>query len=301
MRVFLTGATGFIGRAVARALIGRGHDVVALVRASSLHRLPAGAIPCLGDLRQVDRIAPMARTCDSMVHAAYEYDQAGRELPEADIHAAELLLDLAQRGRHALYTSNAFLLDHIGCAAIDESAPLPADLLEREPRLRRERDVCAGGGAAVRVGVVYGGRGGTMAMLLDALAAPGGFQELDDLSNRWSLIYLEDLAGLYVAVVEGRERGVFHGVDGFPMAAADVIARARAALAALPTRPPVLEEALLAPGRLRGHRHVLGRDIALSSERARKLGWTPRYAGYGAGVVPAVREWAGRPAERTDP
>jgi len=288
--VFLTGATGFIGSAVARALLMRGHQVTALVRPASVHRLPEGVIPCPGDLRQPDEWINAAEQCRVLVHAAYEYDAFGREVPEADVSAVQVMTRLLARGKHAVYTSNGFLLDDPNCIGMDELRGLPPALLERYERLQRESAICDAGGVAVRVGVVYGGIGGTMTMLLDALGTTSRFDALDGLSNRWSLIHIDDLAGLYCTVVEQQARGIYHGVDGTPLSVNSVVAAARAAIDEL---PPLADTGIGAEAGalLHNHRHVLERDIVLAPARSCQLGWVPRFACYHDGVRDAVREW----------
>ena len=293
LRIFLTGATGFIGAAVARALMIRGHEVTGLVRPASMHRLPHRVIPCPGDLRHPDPWLDAAADADAIVHAGYEYDASGREVPEADVTAVHAMIRLLARNCHAVYTSNAFLLDDPACVGITEDRSLPDALVERQPRLRRERTICAAGGAAVRVGVVYGGRGGTMGLLLDAIAAGDAFDPLKALDNRWSLIHLEDLAMLYCMIVERRARGVFHGVDGTPLAVRDVVSATRAAMRRLPG-PVDSRRAASAARMLDDYHQVLGRDIVLAPERSRRLGWIPLLPSYREGAARAVREWQAR-------
>ncbi|HET9454126.1 MAG TPA: NAD-dependent epimerase/dehydratase family protein [Gemmatimonadaceae bacterium] len=293
LRIFLTGATGFIGAAVARALMIRGHEVTGLVRPASLHRLPHRVIPWPGDLRHPDTWLDAAADADVVVHAGYEYDAAGREVPEADVAAVDVMRQLLARGCHAVYTSNAFLLDDVACVGMTEDRPLPDALVERQPRLGRERAICDAGGAAVRVGIVYGGRGGTMAMLLDALAAGEAFDPLKALGNHWSLIHLEDLAMLYCMIVERRACGVFHGVDGSPLAVRDVVSATRTAMRRFPG-PVDTRRAADAARMLDGYHHVLGRDIVLAPERSRRLGWMPLLPSYREGAARAVREWQAR-------
>lgn len=290
LRIFLTGATGFIGTAIARALLRRGHVVTGLVRPASMHRLPEQVRPCPGNLRQSDTWLDAAADADAIVHAAYEYDATGGEVPEADVAAVHAMTHLLARGCHAVYTSNAFLLHDPACVGIAEDLQLPSALVERQPRLRRERTICEAGGAAVRVGVVYGGRGGTMGMLLDALADGRAHNPLEGLSNHWSLIHLDDLAALYCTIVEQRAHGIFHGVDGSPMTVGDVVAATRAAMLRLPG-PVDSEGAADAARMLGGYHHVLGRDIAIMSERSRRLGWAPRQRSYREGATRAVHEW----------
>lgn len=289
--VFLTGSTGFVGGAVARALVARGHRVRALIRPTSMHKHPAGVVACPGDLREPGSWITIAQDSDVFVHAAYEYDASGREAPEADLAAESVITELLGRGIRAIYTSNAFLLDDPACNRLDETAELPPELRARFDRLQRERIVLVAGGAAVRLGAVYGGGGGTMSMLLDALATWPGFDDFDRLTNRWSVVHIEDLAALYCTIVEQHATGVFHGVDGTPLMASTIVHAARSALRAFPAQVDDVT-AQTARTLLRKHRDVLERDIALRTDRAfQQLGWTPRFESYHAGIGHAVRDW----------
>jgi nucleoside-diphosphate-sugar epimerase len=301
--VFLTGASGYVGGAVARALLARGVAVAALVRShAAAERLPPGAEPVPGDLRDPAAWLAAARACDAAVHAAFEYDAAGREAPDADATAVDALLAEAGAGgplRHVVYTSNAFLLGDHPAGTVDESTPIEPARLARTPRLATEARVLARGdvGAAVRVGAVYGtGAGGTIPHVFAALAGGGALPALEHRPTRWSLVHLDDLAQLYVQVLDRGARGVFHGTDGAPMPVADVVRHARAALAQLgpATVPPGPAAAAAdAPASVFGGEHLgrLGADVAVLPVASRALGWTPRVPSFAAGAPEAARAW----------
>ncbi len=300
-RVFLTGASGYVGGAVARALLARGVAVAALVRSpAAAGRRPPGAAPIPGDLRDPAAWLPAARACDAVVHAAFEYDAAGREAPDADATAVDALLAEAGAGgplRHVVYTSNAFLLGDHPAGEVDESTPLEPARLARTPRLATEARVLARGdvGAAVRVGAVYGtGAGGTIPHVFAALAGGGALPALEHRRTRWSLVHLDDLAGLYVRLLERGARGVFHGTDGAPMPVADVVRHARAALAQLgpAAAGPVAGATPESPGVFDGeHLGRLAADVAVLPVASRALGWTPRVPSFAAGAPEAARAW----------
>lgn len=290
LQVFVTGATGFVGGAVVRSLLARGHAVRALVRPGRAARLPVGAFPHDGNLRELGSYAPAALECDALVHVAYEYDEQGREVAAADEAAVELLVRAAAAGRRTIYTSNAFLFEASRGLPVTERTPITDAALAARPRIGREQHVCAAGGAAIRVGAVYGGRGGTSGLLLDALADDEACAALDDLHNHWSLIYLHDLAALYCRVLEAGGMGVFHGTDGTPLRVSEVMRQSRAAIAAVRHEPGVHGRAAAAP-QLRAYRHVLGRDVVMIPERSWQLGWRPCFGSFREGVACGVREW----------
>src|SRR5262249_36039526 len=120
MRIFLTGATGYIGAAVLDALVRSGHDVTALVRNGEKARLVAkrGAHPVIGDLAEPDSYRPRADAQDGYGHPACA-GGAG-EGPSIDRVVLDTILAAARRPRTAgaqspakrfiVYTSAAWVL-----------------------------------------------------------------------------------------------------------------------------------------------------------------------------------------------
>ena len=291
MEIFLTGGTGHIGGAVADAFVRAGHPVTALVRSPERARQAAarGLRPLVGDLRTPDVYRAAAARHDVIVHAAFEYDGAGAEVHDTDRVAMGALLDAALENdgpRQVLYTSSAYLLGNLGERPVDED--VDTGLAERASqwRFEVERAVLGRGGAVVRPGLVYGGRGGTMPQLF------GGADETvayhGDGANRWTLVYLGDLAALYLRIAEQRAHGVFHGVDGMPLPAREV-ARAASDAAGWQGRTRSIP---LGTGPADEHvERALVRDVAVVSRRSRELGWTPRFPSFADGAAQAFAEW----------
>lgn len=284
--VFLTGATGYIGSAIARELIARKYRVTALVRAASAHRLPSGVMPVIGDLKDPVTYTDAAAACDAVIHAAYEYADGG-EVHSADAAAVDTFVRLARaQACHVIYASSAFMIE----GDAPEQVALPP-LQEQHARLRREARIVQNGGAAIRIGLVYGGRAGTMPLVFSTLASCGEVPPLAALTSRWSMIYRGDLARLFVAVLEAKAADIFNGVDGAPLAVREVVQIAQHELARR-------GYALKAAGKIDcddavawAKRPTLARDIALVPERATRMGWTPLIASFAEGVVSAIGEW----------
>lgn len=301
LRIFMTGATGHVGRAVAEALLNAGHSLTALVRTSqgALDVTALGAKPIVGALDDPRTYVAIAGEHDVLVHTAFEYDASGAELRATDQIATRALLDAAATSatvRQLIYTSSAFLLADCGDAPVDESTePTPASAAS-EWRLGMEQEVlsrsAASGfrGTVVRPGLVYGGRGGTMPQLFGDAEGAGLVRYHGDGTNRWPLVYRHDLATLYRLVAESGTGGVFHGVDGTPMPVRAVAeAASHAAGWEGRTRSIAFEEL---PANEREHaRRALGRDVPVTSTRSATLGWKPSYASFAEGAAQAYREW----------
>jgi nucleoside-diphosphate-sugar epimerase len=291
MRVFVTGATGYVGRAVAEAFRRAAHRVTGMVRseAAASRLRAAGLQAVVADLRRPETYRAHAAAHDVVVHAAFEYDDAGNEVLETEETAvATLLAACAEAGapRQLIYTSNAFLLGGTGTAdPVDEDVRIDEALYASQPRLRLERTVLDAGTeavrtAAVRVGSVYGGDGGTFPGWFGQARREGWMPLWGSGQNRWSLVYLDDLAALYLRIAERRASGAFHGADGVPLTLAEVVRAAAAAAECEVRQVPAA-----------GVREVLLRDVAVLPWRARALGWAPRFASFREGAETAFREW----------
>ncbi len=139
MRIFLTGATGYIGAAVLDALVRGGHDLTALVRNSEKARRVAkrGAHPVIGELSEPDSYRANADGQDGYVHTAYDA-RSGRG-PAIDRVVLETVLAAAKRPRTAgsqspakrfvIYTSGVWVLGR-SPEPVAEDAPLNVVLPE---------------------------------------------------------------------------------------------------------------------------------------------------------------------------
>ncbi|MEK7330496.1 MAG: NAD(P)H-binding protein, partial [Candidatus Eisenbacteria bacterium] len=119
-RVFVTGATGYLGSAIAARLVRAGHEVRGLARsaerASALEAM--GVQATIGELGQPDGFISELKNCDAVVHAAL--DDRGPAGP--DQAALEAIRDAAQDGRvrRLLYTSGVWVHGDTGGAVVDE-------------------------------------------------------------------------------------------------------------------------------------------------------------------------------------
>ena len=207
MRIFLTGATGYIGSAVLDAVLRASHQVTALVRTPQAADALAsrGVTPILGDLKTVKAFRAAADGFDAYIHAAAD-STAKRE--DIDRKAIDTLLSAAVA--HAarinptvfIYTSGVWVLGSDAQPLTETAQPNPGQLLGW--RAGHEEIVlqAAGGNlrtAVIRPGIVYGGSRGIISDLLKN--APNGLiRVIGSGEDHWPLIYDRDLADLYVRV-----------------------------------------------------------------------------------------------------
>jgi len=302
MRIFLTGATGYIGSAVLDALVRAGHEVTALVRDNGKARLIAqrGAQTVVGNLADPDSFRNILDAQDGYVHTAF--DRASGRGPEIDRIAIELLVAAAKRPRTAhaatppkrfiIYTSGLWVLGHSPDPA-DEGAPVnPIALTAWRPA--HEQFVVGAGTDSLRTivirpGVVYGGGTGIVADLFKS-AANGLVRVVGDGNNHWPLVYDRDLADLYARLAASPDAsGIFHANDEGDERVNDIVAAIRPYVSLRPdVRHVPIEEARSKMG---PYADALALDLVVRSPRARTIGWTPTLHSVAGNAARLLEEW----------
>ena len=302
MRIFLTGATGYIGAAVLDALVRGGHDVTALVRNNEKARSVAqrGAHPVIGNLAEPESFRAAADAQDGYVHAAYD-TRSGRG-PAIEQTALETIIAAAKRPRTAgarassrrfiIYTSGVWILGRTPEPATEEAPINPIPLASFRPA--HERVVLDAAGdhlrtMVVRPGVVYGGSAGMVGDIFKA-ASNGLVRVIGDGNNHWPLVYDRDLADLYVRLAANADAsGVYHANDEGDERINDIVGAIRPYL---PVKPDVryvpIDEARHKMG---PYADALALDQVVRSPRARALGWTPTLHSVAGNAARLLEEW----------
>jgi nucleoside-diphosphate-sugar epimerase len=295
MRIFLTGATGYIGHAVARELVAAGHEVTGLVRSEEKAAVLAqlGARGVVGDIKNPGSYREIATDQDALLHTAFEYSA---EAVDADRKAVGTLIAAAVGGKVQVlvYTSGIWVLGTTGDTPTFENATTehPAALVAWRPA--HEKMVIAAANdhlatAVVRPGMVYGGKGGIIGSYFESAEKHGASQYLGNGRNRIPMIHVEDLARFYKVVVEHRGRGIFHAVDGNAVQLADVArAASEAAGKGGETRSLPLDEARQRMGPVVD---ALILDQVIESGRNVEIGWRPLHESFLADAPAAYAEW----------
>ena len=297
MRIFLTGATGYIGSAVLDAIVRAGHQVTALVRdPERAERMSQrGVKTVVGELSKDKSYAATAADCDAIIHAAYENSKRGVKV---DRQAIDSLLAVAGRrvaeGQPAsvVYTSGLWVLgDTQGRATEDFPAhPTAHDAwrLEHE-QLVLERSGNGIRTVVIRPGVVYGGCRGIIGDLLKD-ASNGLVRVVGDGRNHWPCIYDRDLGDLYQRTVTNPEAsGIFHANDEADERVDDIVESiARHAKMRPDVRHVPIDEAR---AKLGSYADALALDQIVRSARARALGWAPTIHSVSANVPRLLEEF----------
>lgn len=225
MQVLVTGATGFVGSAVVRALRGQGHEVIGLVRdpARGDTLIAAGASLRRGDMLDPASYVPIVAEVDAVVHAA-QLAVPGRLTPvrsrrlfEADEVMTRSLAEACQKhGRRLLYTGGCFDWGDHGEDWIDETTeltPSPMGVGHARQAAYLDQRHHQDGLDVVRLspGFVYG-PGGLFASAFVDQARLGRLRCIGEGANWWSCVHVEDLAAAYVAALTRALPGTAYAV-----------------------------------------------------------------------------------------
>ncbi|MFD5813456.1 SDR family oxidoreductase [Streptomyces sp. NPDC127038] len=291
MRVFVTGASGWIGSALVPELIGAGHRVVGLARsdASAAALVKAGAEAVPGTLDDLDLLRETAAASDGVIHLAFKHELAFsggfQDAADADRSAVEAFGEsLAGSGRPFLIASGLvglapgrFSTEADGRTPDEASAHLPGG---PRTRMGTAHVTLALADRGIRTSVVrlpptvHGdGDNGFMAALVGIARDKGFAGYVGDGTQRWPATHRDDAARLFRLALEGAPAGsVLHASaeDGVPLrSVAEVIGRRLD----VPVRSVPAEEAAEHFTWLSG---FIGLDSPASSTLTRELlGWDP--------------------------
>lgn len=281
MRVFVTGATGFIGSAVVDELLATGHEVVGLARSEAgAKKLKEGGARVLqGSLEDLESLAHGAAESDAVLHLAFVHDFTDFAASCAkDKAAIEAMGKVLAGSNRPLVVSSGVLGLAAGRPGTEED--VPAEALPR----KSEETCLAFASQGVRASVirlspsVHGdGDHGFVPHLVAVARAKGRAAYVGDGKNRWPAVHRFDAARLYRLVLEkGTAGGRYHGVAEEGVAMRD-IAETIGKRLGVPAVSRSAEEVVETYGFIG---RVVAMDAVASSARTREaLGWEPRERG----------------------
>lgn len=282
MRVFVTGATGFVGSGIVRELLGAGHQVLGMARSDAGAKALAdsGVEVHRGDLKDLDSLRRGAAKSDGVIHTAFVHDWSDYQANiETDRLAVEALTAaLADSGKPFINTSGTAMTafasapGHVGT---EDDAP-PSSV----PRVASEEATVSAASRGVRSAVVrlppsvHGeGDHGFVPRIIGIAREKGVSAYVGDGQNRWPSVHRLDAAHLYRLILEKGAAGArYHAVadEGVPFREiAEVIGRR--------LNLPVVS---MAPEEAAGHFGFLGMFVgmdcpATAKKTQEQLDWRP--------------------------
>jgi nucleoside-diphosphate-sugar epimerase len=274
MRVFVGGASGYIGSAVARSLKRRGHHVLGSARsdAAAEKLKAAGVEPVRADLSDAASFGRAARTADAVIQAASTSDAHS---PDYEPRAAAAILEaIAGAEKTFIVTSGVWVYGPTGdTPATEETPPRPFSMVSWRPAL--EQAVLRAAkvrGIVIRPGWVFGRGGGTPGVWVASARTQRKVAVPGDGKSQWSPVHVDDLGELYALALEKAPAGsIYNGTSGEVITTGDVgrtIARRHGAELSLWP----LEDARKALG---PYADALALDQVVRSPAALALGWRP--------------------------
>lgn len=283
MRVFVTGAAGFIGEAVVKDLLAHGHQVVGLARSDAnevaLKKMGAGVHR--GSLEDIESLKGGAKNADGVIHLAFIHDFTKfAENGQTDKRAIEAMGEVLEGTNKPLVVTSGVGFLAPGRMATEDDVARDGEGVPRVSESAAfaftKRGVRA---SAVRLPQVHGGEGkaGFVGYVYEAARAKGVSAYVGDGHERWPAAHRNDVAVLYrLALEKGRAGAAYHAVadEGVPMKA---IAEVFAKVLNVPLVSIKPEEAMAHFGFIG---MFAGLDMPASSAKTRaELGWKPKEIG----------------------
>ncbi len=312
MRVFVTGATGFVGSAVVKELIGAGHEVIALARSEEKAQAlrAKGITPHLGNIDDLESLRSAAAAADGVIHLAFMHGLSQFPLPKRlRVLLGGLPTGIVSRFMEVSTAADRQAINTLGAALKGSGRPFVTtfatmglvDSTMRAPRPATENDAPAAGSpgiaramteetveALASLGVratmvrlapsVHGdGDTGLVPQLIASARQKARAAYVGDGSNRWAAVHRADAARLFRLALEGGIAGSrYHAVaeEGIPFRIiAEVIGqKLNVPVAGISAKEAPKQFSFLAP--------FVMADNPVSSELTRaQLGWEPKERG----------------------
>jgi nucleoside-diphosphate-sugar epimerase len=284
MKIFVTGASGYIGSHVSAALRRAGYDVWGLTRTEAKARLLARCEvhPVIGSLQEPNRWLGYAADCGVIIHCAADYTVNTWELDRDFIQQILALSPHGSQPKMFVYTSGVWVYGSTGSRAADETSLLnpPAVVAPRVPNEELVMNADNVRPLVMRPGMVYGKQGGSIGLWFASMVKNEMPLVVGDGDNFWTMVHVEDLAEAYALAVEiGLSDELFNITDRSRWRVREMVS-ASAKVAGFKntiTYTPVDEAAAIVGPMAQ----CLALDQHVDSRKAvRLLGWQPKHGGF---------------------
>jgi nucleoside-diphosphate-sugar epimerase len=281
MRVFVTGATGFIGSAVVEELIAAGHQVIGVYRSDDKAPalVAAGAGAYRGSIDDPDSLKDGAARSDGVIHLAFNHDFSKFAANcETDRRVVEALGSALSGSHRPLIVTSGTAIAKVapGQLATEDA---PAITANEVPRAASEEATAAAAANGVSASVVRlpqvhdPERQGLISPWIAIAREKGTFAYVGEGRNRWPAAHISDVARLYRLAIEKSEPGAIYNAVGEEGVPARDIAETIGRRLKLPVKSIAPEEA---GGYFGWLAHFATRDMpASSAQTQKKLGWRP--------------------------
>ena len=295
MKLFITGATGYIGLNVATTFRRAGYEVWGLTRSPEKASLLARheVHPIIGTLQEPNTFTGIAAESDVIIHAAIDYQANSAAL---DMATVKELLNITQQSASPptiIYTSSVWVYGDTPGQPVTEQSPLSlVETVAWRPQV--EQMVLNAGwvnGVVIRPGVVYGKSGGLTGQWFDGASDNNVLQVVGDGYNHWAMVHVDDLARGYLLAAQSDVNGeVFNLVDS----SRDTVMHmaGTAAQAAGQTRQLEFIPAAKAAETRGAMAEALALDqIVDAGKAARLLNWQPKHSGFAVEICTYLAAW----------
>jgi nucleoside-diphosphate-sugar epimerase len=284
MRVFVTGASGFVGSAIVQQLLQAGHQVLGLARTDNAAQalIKAGAEAHRGNLDDLESIKKGTAGCDAVIHTAFNHDftqfKANCEHDREVIRA--LGAALAGSNRPLVITSGVGLLNY-GRLVTEDDKPAGSDVIPRAASEEAANAVAAQGVNTyiVRLPPTVHDQGdhGFIPMVIGMAKEKGESVYIGEGQNRWPAVHRLDAALVYRLIVEKQpQQKVYHAVGEESISFRQIATAIGQGLKV----PTVSKDGPEAEAHFTWFKHFASLDCPASSEQTRKaLSWEPRQPG----------------------
>jgi nucleoside-diphosphate-sugar epimerase len=293
MRVFVTGASGFVGSAVVKELLQAGHQVLGMVRSDSGAEAvkQAGAAPYRGDIYDLDSLQKGAAQCDAVIHTAFNHDFTKfKDNCETDRKVIMALgAALAGTNKPLVVTSGVGLLNYGRLVTENDKVP-GSDVIPRAASEEAAYAVAEHGVNAYIVrlppSVHAAGDHGFVPILIGIAKEKGAAAYVGEGNNHWPAVHRLDAAVLYRLIIEKQPaQKVYHAVaeEGIPFK------QITAAIGKALQVPVESKDGADAEAHFGWFKHFASIGCPASSAQTREtLGWKPVQAGLLEELVPGV-------------